>query len=167
TLTHKDPGGPYRAGRGRLFEAAACELEDNILYDNDGNGKFTKVTAEAGLAGKGWSNDVAVFDYNDDGFLDLLVTNMFGASQLYRNNGNGTFTEVTKEVLGRTSWGAIGSKVFDFNNDGRLDLYIVDMHSDMWLPQYINPDPHPGPPYDFKKKYTSVMGPVESLPPAA
>src|SRR5207237_570853 len=55
----------------------------------------------------------------------------------------------------------------DFNNDGRLDLYIVDMHSDMWLPHYINPDPHPGPPYDFKKRYTSVMGPVESLPPAA
>src|SRR5262249_50313180 len=57
-----------------------------------------------------------------------------GRSQLYHNNGNGTFTDVTRQALGRTSWGAIGSKAFDFDNDGRLDLLIVDMHSDMWMP---------------------------------
>ena len=84
--------------------------EHNILYHNNGDGTFTDVTAKAGLAGKGWGGDVAVFDYDGDGYLDLLVTNMFGASQLYRNNGDGTFTDVTKEVLGRTSWGAIGSQ---------------------------------------------------------
>src|SRR5262249_51217924 len=88
----------------------------------------------AGLAGKGWGGDVAVFDYDEDGYQDLLVTNMFGQSQLYRNNGDGTFTDTTQQVLGRTSWGAIGAKAFDFNNDGKLDLLIVDMHSDMWLP---------------------------------
>ena len=97
------------------------------------------MTAKAGLAGKGWGGDVAVFDYDGDGFLDLLVTSMFGVTQLYRNNGDGTFTDVTKEVLGRTSFGAIGCKVFDFNNDGRLDLFIVDMHSDMWLPPHARP----------------------------
>jgi hypothetical protein len=58
---------------------------------------------------------------------------MFGRCQLYRNNGNSTFTDVTLEVLGRTSYGATGAKVFDFDNDGRLDLYVVDMHSDMWM----------------------------------
>ena len=124
------------------------------------------MTAKAGLAGKGWGGDVAVFDYDDDGHLDLLVTNMFGASQLYRNNGDGTFTDVTKEILGRTSLGAIGCKVFDFNNDGRLDLFIVDMHSDMWLPtgRLI---PAPGPRTTLKKKYTKIMGPFYYRSPAA
>ena len=54
-----------------------------------------------------------------------------GASHLYHNNHDGTFTDVTQKVLSKTSWGAIGAKVFDFNNDGRLDLLITDMHSDM------------------------------------
>src|SRR5205823_1954744 len=53
--------------------------------------------------------------------------------QLYRNNGNGTFTDVTLDVLGRTPWGGVGAKVFDADNDGRLDLFVVDMHSDMWM----------------------------------
>jgi hypothetical protein len=65
---------------------------------------------------------------------------MFGRSQLYRNNGNGTFTDVTADTLKRTSWGAAGCKIFDFNNDGKLDLYIVDMHSDMWMPPFAPPE---------------------------
>jgi hypothetical protein len=127
----------YYPGPSDLWTLASSPKEYNILYHNNGNGTFTDVTEKAGLKGKGWGGDVAVFDYNGDGHLDLLVTNMFGASTLYRNNGNGTFTDVTKETLGRTSWGAIGCKVFDFNNDGKLDLFISDMHSDMWM----TPDP--------------------------
>jgi hypothetical protein len=111
-----------------------CPIEHNILYRNNRDGTFTDVTAQAGLAGKGWAGDAAVLDYDEDGYLDVVVANMFGRSQLYRNNGNGTFAEMTAEVLKRTSWGAAGCKVFDFNNDGKLDLLIVDMHSDMWLP---------------------------------
>jgi hypothetical protein len=130
--------------------------ESNILYHNNGDGTFTDVTAKSGLAGKGWGGDVAVFDYDGDGWPDLLVTSMFGASQLYHNNHDGTFTEVTRDVLGRTPWGAIGSKAFDFDNDGRLDLLIVDMHSDMWLPAYIDPRTTHD---DLKKKYAHVMGP--------
>ncbi|MBI1916006.1 MAG: VCBS repeat-containing protein [Planctomycetes bacterium] len=157
TLADKEPGGRYFPGVGTLLELAACPREYNILYHNNGNGTFTDVTTKARLAGKGWSSDVAVFDYNDDGYLDLLVTNMFGASQLYRNNKDSTFTDVTKEVLRRTSWGATGAKAFDFNNDGRLDLFIVDMHSDMWMQP-------PWPPreseYDLTKKYSHVAGGV-------
>src|SRR5262249_18007943 len=113
----------------------------------------------AGLKGLGWGGDVAVFDYNDDGHLDLFVTNMFGANQLYRNNGNGTFTDVTKEVLGRTSWGAIGCKAFDFNNDGKLDLFVADMHSDMWLPATVPPEKSPSFQFNLKKRYSRVQGP--------
>jgi hypothetical protein len=124
----------YYPGRENILEGvASMPTEKNILYHNNGDGTFTDVTQEAGLAGEGWSGDVAVLDYNNDGYPDLLVTNMFGGSTLYRNNGNDTFTDVTKEVLGRTSGGAMGCRAFDYNNDGLLDLFVVDMHSDMWM----------------------------------
>jgi hypothetical protein len=109
------------------------DRERNNLFRNDGQGRFHDVTAEVGLAGDGWSGDVAVFDFDDDGDLDLLVTNMFGASRLYRNQRGEHFDDVTAETLGRTPFGAIGCKVFDFDDDGRLDLFIADMHSDMWV----------------------------------
>jgi hypothetical protein len=146
----------YYPGVVDLGALASSPRETNILYHNNGNGTFTDVTEKAGLLGKGWGGDVAVFDYNGDGKPDLLVTNMFGPSQLYRNNGDGTFTDVTKEVLGRISFGAIGCKAFDFNNDGKLDLYLVDMHSDMWL--LYNFDPRKLPPGDLKKKYPRISG---------
>jgi hypothetical protein len=69
-----------------------------------------------------------------DGDLDLFVCNMFGSSTLYRNDGKGKFADVTRAVLGKTSWGAVGARAFDYDGDGLLDLYVVDMHSDMWMP---------------------------------
>jgi hypothetical protein len=139
TNRSQDPTGHYFPGFPSFKELASSPREYNVLYHNNRDGTFTDVTDKAGLKGQGWGGDVAVFDYNEDGYLDLLVTNMFGASQLYRNNGNGTFTEVTADVLGRVSFGAIGCKAFDYNNDGLLDLLIVDMHSDMWLPSNVDP----------------------------
>src|SRR5262249_50745318 len=103
-------------------------------YHNNGDGTFTNVTEKSGLKGRGWGADAAIFDYDGDGYIDVLITSMFGRSQLYRNNGNGTFTDVTLDVLGKTPWGGMGAHAFDFNNDGKLDLYIVDMHSDMYVP---------------------------------
>ena len=129
------------------------DREFNVLYRNNHDSTFTDVTSEAGLSGKGWSGDVAVFDFDEDGHLDLLVTNMFGTSQLYRNDGQGHFEDVTRETLRKTSVGAIGSKAFDFNNDGRLDLFITDMHSDMWIgfddARFVQPG----------KKFKSIAGP--------
>jgi hypothetical protein len=148
----------YHPGMERLSELSFCPVEHNILYHNNGNGTFADVTEKSGLAGSGWGGDVAVFDYNNDGRIDLLVPSMFGASQLYRNNGDGSFSIATKEILGRSSFGAIGSKAFDCNNDGRLDLLIVDMHSDMWLasgndPKTVNRE-------SLKKKYPHFAGPT-------
>lgn len=106
--------------------------EFNTMYRNH-NGVFEDVTEESGLRGRGWAGDATAFDYDDDGDTDLVVTSMFGRSQLHQNDGTGKFQDVTLEVLGRTSWGGLGSRAFDYDNDGRLDLFIVDMHSDMWM----------------------------------
>jgi len=166
TLPTFDPAAHYFPGIADFWKMALSEPEHNVLYRNKGDGTFEDVTAKAGLAGVGWSGDVAIFDYNDDGWLDVFVTNMFGANQLYRNNGNGTFTAVdTLKILGRTSWGAIGTKVFDIDNDGRLDLFTVDMHSDMWLPHTA--EPRNNKTYDLHKKYDKVMGPFYGISPEA
>jgi hypothetical protein len=161
-----DKAGRYYTGLATLSAMAGSPKESNILYHNNGNGTFTDVTEKAGLKGLGWGGDVVVFDYNDDGFMDVLITNMFGRSQLYRNNGNGTFTDVTKETLGRTSWGAIGSKAFDFNNDGKLDLLIVDMHSDMWIPLENNFSFEQYVKKNHQKKYPDVTGAGDRFNPA-
>jgi hypothetical protein len=141
-------------------------VESNILYRNNGNGTFTNVTKESGLKGRGWSGDAAVLDYNQDGYLDVLVTNMFGPSQLYRNNGNGTFTDVTKDALGATSYGACGVRAFDFNNDGRIDLFLADMHSDMWMGLDVNHRSRMLAEMNQNKKYQHQAGPLADENPA-
>jgi hypothetical protein len=141
-------------------DLAASPKEFNILYRNNRDGTFTDVTSRAGLKGRGWSGDVAVLDYNDDGYLDVLVTSMFGPSQLYRNNGDGTFTDVTRATLGPTSFGSIGAKVFDFNNDGKLDLFLADMHSDMWTELDRTHKTLKLAKAGEKKKYEHLMGPM-------
>lgn len=109
--------------------------EENLLFRNLGEGKFIQVAEKAGVATTGWNGDCSVADIDGDGWQDLYVTDMFGPDSLYRNLGNGTFEEVTDTLLERTSWGAVGARFFDANNDGRPDLYVVDMHSDMWMSQ--------------------------------
>jgi hypothetical protein len=104
----------------------------NRLFRNDGNGVFTDVTAEAGLAGSGFDIGVAVGDYDNDGFPDLFVTGVHG-NTLYHNNGDGTFTDVTKKA-GLDKWNdpeygplwAEAAVWVDVNNDGLLDLFIVN-----------------------------------------
>src|SRR5438445_2369436 len=120
-------------GKADLGTTMTTPKEFNILYRNNGDGTFTDVTDRAGLRGRGWAGDVAVFDYDEDGFLDLFVPSMVGRGQLYRNTGHGTFQDVTAQTLGRTPYGSVGCKVFDYDGDGRLDLFVVDMHSDMWM----------------------------------
>src|SRR5262249_17078221 len=120
---------------------------------------------KAGLKGRGWGGDVAVCDYDSDGYPDVLITNMFGPSQLYHNNGDGTFTDVTQQTLGRTSFGCIGVKAFDFNKDGRLDLLLADMHSDMWMNLDSEHRSRSLALEGQKKKYEHVSGPFGELMP--
>ncbi len=109
--------------------------EKNLLFRNLGEGKFVEVAGKVGVATGGWNGDCAVTDIDGDGWQDLYVTDMFGPDSMYRNRGNGAFEDITADTFERTSWGAVGSCFFDANNDGRPDLYVVDMHSDMWMSQ--------------------------------
>jgi enediyne biosynthesis protein E4 len=98
----------------------------NRLYRQNRDGSFTDVTAAAGLsdAGPNYGMGVATGDYNGDGFIDLYVTN-YGRNTLYRNNGNGTFTDVTAESgVAAGGWSA-SAGFFDYDNDGRLDLFVT------------------------------------------
>lgn len=124
---------PGKGALGGLDDITAAPRENNILYRNRGDGTFADETERSGLAGRGWAGDVAVFDYDEDDWLDVFVTSMFGPAQLYRNQHDGTFADVTQATLGPTPFGGVGAKAFDYDNDGRLDLYVVDMHSDMWM----------------------------------
>ena len=73
-----------------------------------------------------------MIDVNDDGWLDLYVLNMQGDDRVRRERRRHAFrARRAAQVFPRTSWGAMGIKVFDVNNDGRLDIFITDMHSDM------------------------------------
>jgi hypothetical protein len=94
------------------------------LYRNNGNGTFTDVTEQAGVANSGhFGIGAAAADYDGDGFVDLLVTN-YGHNVLYRNRGDGTFEDVTRRA-GLDASGLYTSAVwFDFNNDGLLDLFV-------------------------------------------
>jgi len=103
----------------------------NRLFHNNGDGTFTDVTEKAGLSGVGYSMGVAAGDYDNDGFVDLYVTG-FNRNQLFHNNGDGTFSDVTEKagvngiVAGRGKPWSVAAGWFDYNNDGLLDLFVVN-----------------------------------------
>jgi hypothetical protein len=95
------------------------------LYHNDGNGRFTDVSARAGLDRRGWLMAVAWADYDGDGRLDLLVT-AYGHNILYRGNGDGTFTDRSEASgIGGAEGFWTGAAWGDYDRDGRLDLYVT------------------------------------------
>lgn len=114
----------------------------NRLYHNNHDGTFTDVTEKAGLAGAGYGSGVAVGDYDNDGWPDVFVANVTG-NQLFHNNGDGTFTDVTAKagvggatLSGKKMW-SVGAGWFDYNNDGLLDLFVVNYC--VWE---VNKDPY-------------------------
>lgn len=99
--------------------------QTNALYRNNGDGTFTDVTQSANVGDTGYGVGGTVGDYDNDGDLDLYVTN-FGPNVLYRNNGDGTFTDVSvKAKVANSQWGT-SCAFADVDNDGFLDLYIAN-----------------------------------------
>ena len=129
----------------------------NILYHNLGGGKFEDVTKKVGIEPRNQPAGLTFIDYDHDGDLDLYVTGSVaksadgaqsGPGTLWRNNGNLTFSDVSRETATyETGWGW-GSKFFDYDNDGWLDLYVmngwVSAGKDSYVPDIFEMVTRPG-----------------------
>jgi hypothetical protein len=114
----------------------------NRLYHNNGDGTFTDVTEKAGVAGAGYGSGVAIGDFDNDGRPDIFLASVTG-NQLFHNNGDGTFSDVTAKagvggalLDGQKMW-SVGAGWFDYNNDGLLDLFVVN-----YCKWEVNKDPY-------------------------
>lgn len=100
------------------------ELTPSQLFRNRHDGTFEDVTARAGVGASAFTKGTAAGDYDGDGDIDLYVSNMWGDNSLYRNNGDGTFTDVAKTVGVHGPFASFPTWFFDYDNDGRLDLFV-------------------------------------------
>ena len=126
-------------------QAAPAVAPHNHLYRNDGNGTFTDVTDEAGVAADIFGMAAIAADYDNDGFVDLLVTG-YGRAILYRNKGNGTFEDVTAKAGIKVDGWSIGSAWLDYDRDGCVDLFVGRyVKFDPEYRTYYAADNYPGP----------------------
>jgi ASPIC and UnbV/FG-GAP-like repeat len=102
----------------------------NQLYHNNGDGTFTNVTREAGVGEVGACLGTVFGDYDDDGYPDLYVVNDFGRNTLYRNNRDGTFSDVSKKTNTLAYGAGMSASFGDYDNDGRLDIYVANIRSE-------------------------------------
>ena len=119
----KNPDGTYKR-----LTAPLDEFESDKLYRNNGKGKFTDVSKEAGINNRAFGLSVSVSDINKDGRPDIFIANDYiEPDLLYINNGNGTFTNKAWEYLRHMSNHTMGTDLADFNNDGLIDIVSLDM----------------------------------------
>ncbi len=99
--------------------------ENNFLYRNNGDGTFIKITTGSIVSDGGNSTGASWGDFDNDGDLDLYVTNYFTENNfLYRNDGAGTFTKITTGEIVNDGGASVGSAWGDYDNDGYLDLFV-------------------------------------------
>ena len=123
----------YFVGVGNAFSGHLYpeRTEASILYRNLGGNRFADVSRETGLVDVSWSGDASAVDLDEDGWLDLYVLNMQGDDHVYLNQEGKRFVDTTEAFFPKSPWGTMGIKFFDYDNDGRMDLVLTDMHSDM------------------------------------
>jgi len=100
------------------------------VFHNNGNGTFTDVTQKAGLTQSGWTLDLGHGDADNDGDDDLYVACDFGTDRFFRNNGDGTFTDITESAIGFDTKKGMNAEWGDFDNDGLLDIYVTNITDD-------------------------------------
>ncbi|HEX7137138.1 MAG TPA: CRTAC1 family protein [Vicinamibacterales bacterium] len=133
TTDRKGPDGAFVGLEDAFFgHLHPDRFEHPTLYRNLGHNRFKDVTADVGLKPAGWGGDATAADVNGDGWPDLFILNMQGQQHYFENAGGRSFIDRTKQHFPRAPWGAMGVKFFDFDNDGRQDLLVTDMHSDMF-----------------------------------
>ena len=101
------------------------EPQDNVLYRNNGDGTFTDITSKAGVAATGGRSMQAIFsDFDGDDDVDLYVANDTSDNHVYRNDGDGTFTDVSADSWAADFRGSMGLAAGDYDADGDIDLFI-------------------------------------------
>ena len=120
---------PERGENGAILYTE--KVHPDRLFRNDGEQGFVEVTAEAGLTARGhFGGSATWWDYNHDGWPDLYVGNDVAHPDfVYRNNGDGTFTEVSQTLLRHTTFFSMGAAQADINNDGLVDFITADMRA--------------------------------------
>lgn len=105
-----------------------CERQSNRLYHNNGDGTFEQVGYRAGLVGntQAFCKGSAWIDYDNDGYSDLFLNNLGGEAQLYHNDRNGGFTEVTTPMGVNGPTNGFSCWAWDFDNDGWLDIFATN-----------------------------------------
>src|SRR5690554_1577648 len=98
----------------------------NFLFRNDGDGNFTRILEGEIVTDMDWSLGAAWADYDNDGFLDLYVSNFMQENRLYKNNGDGTFTKITEGDIVNDNNNTYSASWVDYDNDGFQDLYVVN-----------------------------------------
>ncbi len=117
----------YNSYQYKMRMDRVTDSETDHLYRND-NGVFTKITEVAGVKEYSLSLSVTASDINNDGWVDLYISNDFGTPDcLYVNQKDGTFKDEIKEATAHTSFYGMGVDIADFNNDGFLDIIQMDM----------------------------------------
>ncbi len=119
---------------------------ENALYHSNGDGTYTDVTRQAGVAGRGWGMGCAVGDYDNDGYPDLYVLCING-NILYHNNRDGTFTDVTEKAGLKDGRWSTSAAFVDYDRDGRLDLYVAN---NIQVDIYRSPLSFRGPECDYR-----------------
>lgn len=99
----------------------------NVLYRNNGNGTFTNVAPELGVDDPGWTLDVGACDLFNTGHLDLYLANDFGQDMIFKNNGNGTFTNVTAQAIPIDTRKGMNVDFADLDGDGYPDIYVANI----------------------------------------
>ncbi|MBW3468407.1 VCBS repeat-containing protein [Arthrospiribacter ruber] len=118
----------FQRNTSRPREMTGRGKSNDKLYKNNGDGTFTEVTKEAGILIEGYGLGLAISDINQDGYPDIYVANDFITNDiLYINNGDGTFTNKIDEMLKHQSFNAMGVDIADYNNDGLVDIMVLDM----------------------------------------
>jgi hypothetical protein len=100
------------------------EITHNALYHNNGDGSFTAVTEGPIYSATVWFHAPSWFDYDNDGLLDLFIAGHNATNRLFRNNGDGTFTNVTEGILVTDPSNSAGHVWFDYDGDGKFDLLV-------------------------------------------
>ncbi|HEY5124791.1 MAG TPA: FG-GAP-like repeat-containing protein [Ignavibacteria bacterium] len=107
--------------------------KNNLLYMNNGNGTFTKVTTGIVVNDGGSSYGCTSADYDNDGYIDLFVTNYGENNFLYHNNGDGTFTKITTGAIVNDGGNSTGCAWGDYDNDGFVDLFVCNRNQPNFL----------------------------------